>query len=126
MLSDLSIRQAKPRERDYKLSDANHLYLLVRPTGSKLWRFAYRFAGKQKLLALGAYPTVTLAEARERRDAARKLLANGKTPASSAGWRRSRQRPAATPSRRSPRSSWTSSPAKVGRNDPDQEEPMAP
>ncbi|MGA7974456.1 MAG: Arm DNA-binding domain-containing protein, partial [Pseudolabrys sp.] len=80
MLSDLSIRQAKPRERDYKLSDANHLYLLVRPTGGKLWRFGYRFAGKQKTLALGAYPTVTLAEARERRDAARKLLANGKDP----------------------------------------------
>ncbi len=75
-----SIRQAKPRERDYKLSDYDGLYLLVRPSGGKLWRLAYRFQGKQKLLALGAYPSVTLAEARERRDAARKLLANGTDP----------------------------------------------
>ena len=80
MLTDLRIRQAKSRERDYKLSDSNHLYLLVRPTGSKLWRFGYRFAGKQKTLALGAYPSVPLAEARERRDAARKLLAHGRDP----------------------------------------------
>ena len=80
MLTDISIRKAKPRERDYKLSDAQGLFLLVRPGGSRLWRLAYRFGGKQKLLALGAYPTVTLAEARERRDAARKLLANGKDP----------------------------------------------
>ena len=80
MLNDTKIRQAKARERDYKLSDFDGLQLLVRPTGSKLWRFAYRFGGKQKQLALGAYPTVTLAEARERRDNARKLLANGKDP----------------------------------------------
>ncbi len=80
MLTDLEIRQAKPRERDYKLSDYDHLYLLVRPNGSKLWRVGYRFGGKQKSLALGAYPTVTLADAREKRDAARKLLANGTDP----------------------------------------------
>lgn len=80
MLNDIRIRQAKPRERDYKLTDYDGLHLLVRPTGAKLWRFAYRFARKQKQLALGAYPTVTLAEARERRDAARKLLANGIDP----------------------------------------------
>lgn len=52
----------------------------MRPNGSKLWRFAYRFAGTQKQLALAAYPTVTLAQARERRDAARKLLANDTDP----------------------------------------------
>ena len=80
MLNDTRIRQAKPSERDYKLTDCEGLQLLVRPSGSKLWRLAYRFAGKQKQLALGAYPTVTLAEARDRRDAARKLLANGKDP----------------------------------------------
>ena len=80
MLSDTRIRQAKPRERDYKITDFDGLYLLVRPTGSKLWRLAYRFGGKQKLLAFGSYPTVTLAQARERRDAARKLLANGTDP----------------------------------------------
>jgi integrase len=80
MLSDLATRQAKPRDRDYKVSDYDGLHLLVRPTGAKLWRLAYRFAGKQKLLALGAYPTVTLAEARQARDAARKLVANDIDP----------------------------------------------
>ena len=80
VLNDTRIRQAKPGDKDYKLTDFDGLQLLVRPSGSKLWRFAYRFGGKQKQLALGAYPTVTLAEARERRDAARKLLANGKDP----------------------------------------------
>src|SRR3974390_1617986 len=80
MLSDTRIRQAKPRDRDYKITDFDGLYLLVRPTGSKLWRLAYRFGGKQKLLAFGSYPTGTLAQARERRDAARKLLANGTDP----------------------------------------------
>jgi integrase len=80
MLNDTRIRQAKPRERDYKLSDYDGLYLLVCASGSKLWRLAYRFAGKQKLLALGAHPTITLAEARDRRDVARKLLASGTDP----------------------------------------------
>jgi hypothetical protein len=80
MLTDTQIRQAKPRERDYKFSDFDSLYLLIRTNGAKLWRFGYRFGGKQKLLALGAYPTVPLAEARERRDAARKLIANGIDP----------------------------------------------
>jgi integrase len=80
MLNDTGIKSAKPKERDYKLTDFDGLHLLVRSTGSKLWRFAYRFAGKQKQLALGAYPAVTLAEAREHRDAARKLLANGTDP----------------------------------------------
>src|SRR5690606_21321655 len=60
--------------------DFDGLQLLVRPNGRKLWRFAYRFGGKQKQLALGVYPTVTLAEARDRRDAARKLLSNGTDP----------------------------------------------
>ena len=80
MLNDTRIRNAKPRERDTKLTDFDGLYLLLRPNGSRLWRFAYRFCGKQKQIALGAYPQVTLAEARERREAARKLLANGKDP----------------------------------------------
>lgn len=80
MLNDIRIRQAKAKDRDYKLTDFDGLQLLVRPTGSKLWRLAYRFGGKQKQLALGAYPALTLAEARERRDAARKLIANGTDP----------------------------------------------
>jgi integrase len=80
MLNDTRIRNAKPAERDFKLTDFDGLYLLVRKNGSRLWRFAYRFGGKQKQIALGAYPQVTLAEARDRREAARKLLANGKDP----------------------------------------------
>jgi Arm DNA-binding domain len=80
MLNDTKIRNAKPRERDYKLTDFDGLYLLVCKNGSKLWRFAYRFEGKQKQIALGHYPEVSLAEARERRDASRKLLASGKNP----------------------------------------------
>jgi len=80
MLNDTRIRSAKARERDYKLTDFDGLYLLVRKNGSKLWRFAYRFDRKQKQIALGAYPEVTLADARDRREAARKVLANGKDP----------------------------------------------
>jgi integrase len=80
MLNDTRIRNARPTERDYKLTDFDGLYLLVRTNGSRLWRFAYRFGGKQKQIALGAYPEVTLAEARDRREAARKLLASGKDP----------------------------------------------
>ena len=80
MLNDIRIRQAKPRDRDYKLTDYDGLHMLVRPNGAKLWRLAYRFGGKQKLLALGAYPAVTLAEARQARDASRKLIADGVDP----------------------------------------------
>jgi integrase len=80
MLNDTRIRNARPGERDTKLTDFDGLYLLIRKNGSRLWRFAYRFGGKQKQIALGAYPSVTLAEARERREAARKLLAGGKDP----------------------------------------------
>ena len=80
MLNDTRIRHARPGEHDYKLTDFDGLYLLVCKTGSKLWRFAYRLNGKQKQIALGAYPQVTLAEARERREAARRLLAGGKDP----------------------------------------------
>ena len=80
-LSDIQANKAKPKKKDYKLIDGFGLYLLVTTTGGKLWRFDYRFDGKRKLMAIGAYPTVTLAEARERREAARKLLANGVDPA---------------------------------------------
>ncbi len=75
MLNDTPIRNVKAGARPVKLSDSGGLCLLVTPTGSKLWRLAYRFAGKQKSLALGAYPFVTLKQARARRDAAKALLA---------------------------------------------------
>lgn len=79
-LTDIAIRTSKRRAKSFKLTDGGGLHLLIAPTGGKLWRFAYRFAGKQKTLALGAYPSVTLAEAREGRDAARKHLAAGIDP----------------------------------------------
>lgn len=79
-LSDIQVKTTKPKEKDYKLSDGYGLYLLVTPSGGKLWRFQYRFNDKQKLLALGSYPAITLADARKRREDARKLLANGVDP----------------------------------------------
>jgi integrase len=76
MLNDTRVRNAKGGHRPIKLSDSGGLYLLITPNGSKLWRLAYRFGGKQKTLALGIYPTITLKQARERRDAAKRLLAD--------------------------------------------------
>jgi hypothetical protein len=75
-LSDTAIRNAKPLEKAFKLYDEAGLYMQISPSGGKLWRFKYRFDGKEKLLAVGSYPEVTLASARERRDNARKLLAS--------------------------------------------------
>lgn len=80
-LTDMKCRQAKPGPRLQKLSDGGGLQLWVQPTGARLWRLAYRFAGKQKLLALGAYPTISLADARRGRDEAKRLLAAGVDPA---------------------------------------------
>jgi len=78
-LTDTAIRNAKPQANQYKLTDEKGMYLLVNKTG-KYFRFDYRFAGKRKTLALGVYPDVKLAEARERRDEARKMIANGTDP----------------------------------------------
>jgi integrase len=75
-LSDLTIRTTKPGAKPLRLSDSGGLYLEVAPSGGKLWRLKYRFNGKEKRLALGKYPEVGLKDARERRDEARKLLAN--------------------------------------------------
>jgi integrase len=80
MLNDTRVRTAKASDRPLKLSDGGGLYLLLKPSGSKLWRLAYRFDGKQKTLALGIYPTVTLKLARERRDDAKRLLADNIDP----------------------------------------------
>lgn len=79
-LTDTAIRNTKHGDKSLKLFDGGGLFLLVAPTGGKLWRFKYRFGGKEKLLALGAYPAVSLKDARERRDDARKLLAKGADP----------------------------------------------
>lgn len=79
-LNDVAVRQAKPAEKARKLADERGLYLLIQPTGGKLWRLDYRFDGKRKTLALGAYPDVSLAAARKGRDQARELLAAGTDP----------------------------------------------
>jgi integrase len=79
-ITDAVCRTSKLREKPYKLSDGGGLYLLVEKSGSKLWRHAFRFDGKQKLVALGAYPVVSLAEARAGRDANKALLAKGIDP----------------------------------------------
>jgi len=79
-LTDTEIRRSKPAERPYKLSDDGGLLLLITPAGGRLWRWNCRFDGTEKLMALGRYPGVALAEARERRDATRKKLANDIDP----------------------------------------------
>ncbi|KXB29275.1 integrase [Dechloromonas denitrificans] len=79
-LSDAAVRNAKPGEKPVKLADEKGLFLLVTPAGAKYWRQKYRFGGKEKLLSHGVYPDISLKEARERRDEARKLLANGADP----------------------------------------------
>ncbi len=79
-LTDIKVKKAKATDKPVKLTDGGGLFLLVQPNGAKYWRLAYRFAGKQKTLALGVYPDVSLADARDRRDDARKLLANDTDP----------------------------------------------
>lgn len=79
-LSDAKIRNAKPKAKPYKLSDAAGLFLAITPSGGKWWRLKYRHGGKEKLLSLGTYPEVLLARAREKRDEARRIIADGKDP----------------------------------------------
>lgn len=79
-LTDSAIRNAKPKAKLYRLADANGLCLEVTPNGSRLWRYRYRHDGKGKMLALGAYPAVTLSQARQKRDKAREALTSGIDP----------------------------------------------
>jgi integrase len=79
-LTATGVRNAKRRDKPYKMGDSLGLFLLVEPSGGKLWRVKYRVDGREKKLALGAYPDVSLADARKRRDEARELLADGKDP----------------------------------------------
>lgn len=80
MLTDTAIRKAKPADKPQRMFDGGGLYLEVSPAGGKLWRWKYRVNGKEKRLALGSYPDTGLADARDKRDAARKLLAAGIDP----------------------------------------------
>lgn len=79
-LTDIKVRSSKPKEKPYKLFDERGLFLYITNKGQKYWRFKYRFAGKEKLLALGVYPDTSLAAARKKRDEARTLLADGIDP----------------------------------------------
>jgi len=79
-LTDTAVRNKKPGKKPSKLSDERGLFLIVTPAGGKWWRFRYSFGGKEKLLSLGTYPDISLAGARQRRDDARKLLAEGIDP----------------------------------------------
>lgn len=81
-LTNTTIKQIKPKEKDFWLSDQKGLRLLVKPNGSKYWRLKYRFAGKQKTLALGVYPDVSLKSARTKTEEARALLSNHQDPSS--------------------------------------------
>lgn len=81
MLTDATIRAAKGRDKPYKLTDGGGLYVQITPNGSKLWRMRYEYGGKEKLLSFGPYPALGLAEARERRQAAKQLLRDGQDPA---------------------------------------------
>ncbi|APL93618.1 tyrosine-type recombinase/integrase [Sphingobium indicum] len=84
-LTETQAKNAKPRERAYKLADSEGLFLLVQPNGTKLWRMKYRVAGKEKLLSFGAYPALGIAAARDKRKAAKALLAEGKDPIKAKG-----------------------------------------
>ncbi len=79
-LTDVAIKNAKSHEKPYKMGDAGGLFLLVQPSGGNLWRLKYRFDGREKKLAIGPYPEISLAEARRRRDDARTLIITGKDP----------------------------------------------
>ncbi len=72
--NNTQVKNAKPKSKQYKLSDGGGMYLLVHPNGSRYWRMGYRFGGKQKTLSLGVYPAVSLLVAREKRDTAKKLI----------------------------------------------------
>lgn len=80
-LTDTAVRNAKPRDREYKLADGGGLYLLVTPAGGRLWRLKYRSSGAERKLSLGKYPDVTLAAARKARDTARSKASTGDDPA---------------------------------------------
>lgn len=79
-LTDVAIKNAKSAAKPYKLADGMGMFLLVTPAGGKLWRLKYRIDSREKLLAMGSYPEVSLADARKRREAARELIAAGKDP----------------------------------------------
>ena len=120
-LTDFTIKNSKPKAKAYKLGDGGGLYLQVNPSGTKLWRMKYRWEGREKKLAIGPYPLVSLADARTKRDQARLQLVDGKDPSRERCWPTIRPSPVAMIlSGRSPRNSSTSGVAKACRNLPPQ------
>lgn len=105
-LKDMAIRRAAAKSKPYKLADGGGLFVLVNPTGSKWWRLKYRIAGREKLLSLGVYPDVSLLEARERRDAARKVIAAGGDPSAARKAERAQQESEAANTFRAIASEW--------------------
>lgn len=93
-LTDTTIRKAKPVGKTQRLFDGGGLYLEISPSGGKWWRLKYRYRGKEKRLSLGTYPDTGLADAREKRDAARRLLAAGVDP----NWERRKSLSRSSPS----------------------------
>lgn len=79
-LTDNKIKSLKPRDKQYKISDGKNLFLLVTPNGAKYWRYKYIFNGREKVLAIGVYPNISLSKAREERNLAKQQLANGNDP----------------------------------------------
>ena len=79
-LTAIQVKNAKPKLKQYKLADGKGMFLLVHPNGSKYWRLKYYFSGKEKILALGVYPVISLSEARNKREDAKKLIANNIDP----------------------------------------------
>jgi integrase len=105
-LTATAIRNAKTHTKPYKLADEGGLYLLIKPDGARYWRLKYRFAGKEKLLALGVFDEVSLAEARERRDDAKRSLRDGVDPVAERKARKLRDRHAAANSFKAVADEW--------------------
>jgi len=115
-LSVVAIKAAKGRDKAYKLTDSDGLYLFVKPSGARYWRMNYRYLGKQKTLAFGVWPDTGLAEAREQRDAARKVLAKGHDPAEQTKLDRIAATVAASNSFQAVSDEWLSKMEKEGRS----------
>lgn len=114
-LADITVRNAKAKAKPYKLSDSGSLYLLVGPDGARYWRWDYRWAGKRKTLALGVYPAISLAEARDKRDLAKKQLAAGADPRTQRKLERLKSELAASSTFRAAADEWLAKLTREGR-----------